>query len=444
MTIETVPDSSLRYFLINYDKHGRERLDDPHAPNGRLSDTVAETLAGEPITDVFFMSHGWQGDVPAAKRQYDAWSAAMAANAADIERLRARRADFRPLLIGIHWPSLPWGEEDPLAEHAAFAAGEGAPNLVDEAAEAIADTPTARAALEVIFRAASEDLTPESLPAEVVAAYQTLFDEAGLSADGPDGAPGNDLDGFDPEEVYQEEQQAGDAFGLGGAIIGGLLAPLRQLSFWRMKRRAALIGEGEAGGLLRRLMALAEGRGTRFHLMGHSFGCILVSAAVQGPRDGRPLPYPVSSLFLAQGALSLWAYASDNPRARGANPGYFHPLIQKGLVAGPVVTTRSARDTAVGVFYPIGSRLGGPEDFAPGQLPRYGAVGAFGIQGPGVDIVELVMPGEGADYGFEPGRIYNLEASAVINEGGGVVGAHNDIAKPAVAQAFWQAVTAAG
>lgn len=68
MTTETVPGTDSCYHLINFDKHGRERTDDPAGIDGCLSDTVAGILATEPVTDVFFMSHGWQGDVPAAKR----------------------------------------------------------------------------------------------------------------------------------------------------------------------------------------------------------------------------------------------------------------------------------------------------------------------------------------------------------------------------------------
>jgi hypothetical protein len=96
MTIETILGSDSRYFLISFDKDGRERTDDPHAPMGRLSDSVAEELAASPITDVFFMSHGWQGDVPAAKRQYDAWAGAMLACTADIAHLRNLRPGFSP------------------------------------------------------------------------------------------------------------------------------------------------------------------------------------------------------------------------------------------------------------------------------------------------------------------------------------------------------------
>ncbi len=221
--------------------------------------------------------------------------------------------------------------------------------------------------------------------------------------------------------------------------MGALLAPLRQLSFWQMKGRARSIGESGAARLLRRLETMAADRDVRFHLMGHSFGCILVSAAVNGADGDAPLPKPVHSMLLAQGALSLWAYCSDIPEAKG-KAGYFRPLIAKGKVAGPIVTTQSVHDTAVRVFYPMGAGVAGQVDFAPGKLPKYGGLGMFGIQGPGIDQEDRAMlPLEG-DYGFRAGRVYNLDAKAYINQGSGASGAHSDIAKPAVAHAFWQAI----
>jgi hypothetical protein len=440
MTIETIPGSKTQYLLISFDQDGRERTDDPNAPNGRLSDTAAQTIAAQPITDCFFMSHGWQGDVPAAKRQYDLWAGAMLARTADIERLRATRPGFSPLLIGLHWPSLPWGDEDPTARAASFAPGAADPMdaWIDDAAGKLVDTASARAALRTIFTAAQDDLTPDALPPEVVDAYRLLQAEAGQGADGPGGAPGDDIARFDPEGIYQEALEDEGAFG-GGAGLAAILSPLRQLSFWQMKARARAIGEAGAATLLRRLMTAAGGRDLRFHLMGHSFGCIVVSATINGRGGDAPLPKPVHSLFLAQGALSLWAYCSDIPEARG-QPGYFHQLIAKGKVAGPIVTTQSQHDTAVRVFYPMGAGAARQVDFAPGKLPKYGGVGVFGIQGPGIALEGRTMLPADGDYGFRPSRVYNLEASAVINEGSGASGAHSDIAKPAVAHAFWQAI----
>ena len=42
-------------------------------------------------------------------------------------------------------------------------------------------------------------------------------------------------------------------------------------------------------------------------------------------------------------------------------------------------------------------------------------------------------------YGFEAGKVYNLDCSGFINQGGGAAGAHSDIAKSAVAHAVWEA-----
>jgi hypothetical protein len=440
MTIETVPGSDTRYFLINFDKDGRERTDDPHAPNGRLSDSVAEELAAQPITDVVFMSHGWQGDVPAAKRQFDAWSSAMIACTADIEHLRALRPGFRALLIGLHWPSLPWGDEDPTSRAASFAPGAPDPieSWVEDAAAKLVDTDRARAALRTIFTAAVDDLIPDELPPAVVDAYRVLQSEAGLGADGPGGAPGDDMETFDPEAVYEEALEDEDAFG-GVPGAGGLLSPLRQLSFWKMKARARTIGETGAGDLLRRLQGVVGERDVRFHLMGHSFGCIVVSATANGRGGDTSIAKPVHSMFLAQGALSLWAYCSDIPEARGRR-GYFHSLIAKAKVAGPIVTTRSVHDTAVRRFYPLGAGAARQVDFAPGKLPKYGGIGMFGIQGPGIDLEDRPMLALEGEYRFRGGRVYNLDGSGFINQGGGASGAHNDIAKPAVAHAFWQAI----
>jgi hypothetical protein len=170
----------------------------------------------------------------------------------------------------------------------------------------------------------------------------------------------------------------------------------------------------------------------------------VVSAAVNGAGGDAPLPKPVHSMFLAQGALSLWAYCSDIPAAKGQR-GYFNPLIAKGKVSGPIVTTQSRHDTAVRVFYPMGAGVAGQVDFAPGGLPKYGGVGVFGIQGPGVPLENRDMLAPEASYGFHGRRVYNLEASGFINQGGGASGAHSDIAKLAVAHAFWEAIaTSAG
>lgn len=173
--------------------------------------------------------------------------------------------------------------------------------------------------------------------------------------------------------------------------------------------------------------------------MGHSFGCIVVSAMTAGPSAAAAV-VPVDSLALVQGAFSLWSYTSAIPYGSGG-PGYFRRVLD-GRVRGPIVVTRTSFDRAVGTWYPWAAGSARQVDFAGTDLPKYGAVGAFGVRGPGIEMVDLTLGAIDADYGFEPGKLYNFQCSAVINEGGGFAGAHGDFAKPQVAHAVWQAAGA--
>src|ERR1700731_3130978 len=109
MPIERIPESDLTYYLISYDSDGHERTNDP---DGMMSVRASEELVTTPVTDVFLISHGWLGDIPWARHQYNTWIRAMDKCKTDKERIRQARPGFKPLLIGLHWPSLPWGEEE--------------------------------------------------------------------------------------------------------------------------------------------------------------------------------------------------------------------------------------------------------------------------------------------------------------------------------------------
>ena len=92
-------------------------------------------------------------------------------------------------------------------------------------------------------------------------------------------------------------------------------------------------------------------------------------------------------------------------------------------------------------MYPLAVGVRGDVDFAPGDFPKYGALGAFGARGPGVNAVDLQMLDSKTAYNFEHGKIYNVESSNYIAEMQSLSsGAHNDIARPEVAHAMWSAV----
>jgi hypothetical protein len=445
MPIETVAGTDLTYYLIAFDATGDERTDDPDDPSGRLSQRAVSVVADEPVTDVFLMSHGWRGDVPSARGQYTRWIGAMAACTDDIAQLRAARPDFRPLLVGLHWPSEPWGDEALDTDAVSFdPTASPIEALVERAAERTADTPAARAALRTIFQAAFEDPAPPTLSPEVQAAYAVLDRETGMGSDGPAAAPGDDREPFDAETLYQASQT--DDVSFGDDFQTTLLLPLRLLSFWKMKDRARVVGERGIHQLLRALQEAAGERDVRFHLMGHSFGCIVVSAAVAGPGGHAPLPRPVSSIVLVQGAFSLWSYCTEIPPAPSQS-GHFRSIVAEGKVAGPVVVTMSVHDTAVGVLYPkaagVGSLVGDQVSFDPAELPKYGATGSFGVRGPGLTIEDRGLGAVTEAYELAAGTVYNLECSAIIHEGPPPSGAHGDITRPEVAHVVWSAARGA-
>jgi hypothetical protein len=133
--------------------------------------------------------------------------------------------------------------------------------------------------------------------------------------------------------------------------------------------------------------------------------------------------------------MSLWSFASEIPLAPGT-AGYFRRVLADGKVKGPMVATISKFDTAVGRLYPAAAGVAGQVAFA--GLPKYGAIGAFGIcEVEGLGTGKMLSANQ--DYGFEARRVYNLESSQFIRRGGGLSGAHNDISGPEVAHAIWQA-----
>ncbi len=446
MPIRTVDNCDIVYYLVVFDENGHER----HEPDGTLlSETVRQRVAdpSAPVTDVFLISHGWKGDVPSAIEQYDKWVGTMVTLQSDRDAARQLRPEFAPLIVGLHWPSLPWGDEAiPSKGGTLLSATDEIEGQVDAYASRIADTPKARIAIRFIIQAAHEDPDSTTMSQEIHDAYALLFAESGLGSGDASGRPGADQEGFDPAAIIADacaDAETSAASGtpgllsLGDTLRDALLMPLRQLSFWKMKDRARQFGETGGHEFLIRLQ-LAAPR-ARFHLMGHSFGCIVVSSTVAGALSGKPLPRPVDSLFLVQGALSLWSYAKDIPYAPGT-AGYFHRILERGFVRGPIVTTRSTHDTAVGRFYPLGAQL--KKQLVLGEEPpEYGGIGSFGIRGV-VGVEDMPMQSATFEYEFRAGRVYNLEASGVIRNGGGASGAHSDIAHPEVAHAFWSAVLA--
>ena len=421
MPTKSIPNLNVSYFLIVFDAKGGERTDD--SEGGVFSKTILQKVLADRPTHIFLFSHGWKGDVPSAVDQYNRWIGAMLQLGDD---RAAMGPSFKPLFIGLHWPSQPWGEETGGGVN--FGAGAlSIPQLLDDAVEHFGGDETVRKPIETIFHAYADNPAEKTLSPEVLGAYQALAKAIGFSAGNAGGAPDAEGAALDPQKAVTVERRM-QSFGIGSSIKNGILAGLRQASFWTMKHRARTVGEQGMHTFMRQLQESCD---AQIHLMGHSFGCIVVSSILGGPNGTTPLPKPVESAALVQGAFSLWSYASTIPDVDG--PGYFNRV--PGTVSGPIITTQSVNDTAVGLAYPAAVGLVGEVAFGAGvPLPKFGGVGTWGVQGV-TNMEARPLLAANQTYGFERGRIYNLDGSAFI-------AGHSAIDGPQVAHALWQAALA--
>ncbi|MFJ8746492.1 hypothetical protein ACIRL2_44995 [Embleya sp. NPDC127516] len=413
-------DPTGRLTMVALDRDGNRC--DEQGVVARLLDTIGDTR--RPVTDIFVLSHGWQTDSPTATAMYSEWIRTMRDHLAGPQAaLRERRPDFRPVVVGIRWPSVPW--ERPA----------GAMSFEQEVAfytDLIGD-PAAEEELRPLLAEANAKPDAELSEADEQR-LRTLDARSGLALGHVGAAPGDDRASFEPRRIVADFRETRDD----GAEAGrsrSILAPLWVTSFWTMKRRAWQVGRSGGHRLLQELRAAAPSQ-ARFHLVGHSFGAIVCAGAIQG--DGSTPAASVHSLILLQGALSLWAFAPRIPDTERS--GFFHPLITQDLVTGPLVTTRSRHDRALKWYFRMAATVARDNRLA-GRLPRYGAVGTYGLAGVDRVTSEVVGPGR-LHYGIRSANRYDLVGDAVISgRRFSVQGAHSDLAHPEIAAAIWEAAT---
>src|SRR5688500_5888759 len=205
MPFQQVPGHDVKYALINFDDGGRERTDDPEG--GVFSRAIQQQVRQKQPTHVFLFSHGWKGDVPSAIDQYNRWISAMWKMETDRQALGA---GFRPMFIGLHWPSQPWGEEALPAAVPFATAGASAIAPVNHAAvRHFGGGEALKKPLETIFAAYEQNPAARILPDDVLDAYTALGAAIGFSAGGgPDAAPDEDGAPLDPSAAVRAERAA--------------------------------------------------------------------------------------------------------------------------------------------------------------------------------------------------------------------------------------------
>ena len=145
---------------------------------------------------------------------------------------------------------------------------------------------------------------------------------------------------------------------------------LNLLTYYEMKNRAGNVGVGLADNVLSKL---APARKIQLHLVGHSFGARLVTAAANRLTLKGNLKF--FSLTLLQGAYS------HNGLAKIVTPGVagaFPDVV--GKPTGPIAITHTHNDIACTLVYALASRLS--RDTTKGIGDAQDEFGAMGANGP--------------------------------------------------------------
>lgn len=427
--------------------HGFARFDGDAAlrEDGEF-ERFTRALGVSGASELLVLCHGWNNDEATAKALYDRLLSSLIVSA----EARGDRALTHELaVLAVYWPSrqFDFDFEQPGTGGAATAVGpeteEDAVRILTEqltVLESLSDSEIELAALaRAKSLAASLNDLRSAQDAFVAALLPLASDPASDPGDGlPNGADrlaGRDLldrlgRPLPPTLAPRDRELSGGTAGIRSALSGigrGAARFLNLLTFWKMKTRAGAVGrEGLAPALsaLRGEQTLAP----RLHLAGHSFGARLASAAVLALSDG-----PAHSLTVLQGAFSHHGFAED---FNGSRDGAFRGVISNAKVVGPILATHTRNDRAVGLAYPLASRLsrddasqlGGPGD-AFGGIGSNGAVRTAEAD----DLTLPDSPGTAAALPLTDGRIHNLKADRHISD-------HSDVAGTAVATALHQAI----
>lgn len=403
------------YYVVPFDKRGR-----CEAPLTRKH--LLDHLRGH--TDVFLFSHGWNNDWTAATKRYASFIEGYAGQRAALGLQPA--AEYRPLLVGVFWPSqaLAWfdsetgpafaGTDQDVEEGRALAAEFGAelPSEVHERFLALAQSSKlspdeAREFATMLAGLVGPD--DEGLGRGSVTAHDLMAAAADMTP------PPNfdDVDALAPPHALRGNPEAA-----GASDFFKKLDPrniIKPFTVWRMKDRAGVVGSLGVSKLLRDLLC---GSDARIHLLGHSFGCkVVMSATASLPEK---LPRKVHSALLLQPAISQYAFAGDVPESGGLAGGYFGNLAR---IERPIVATFSARDVALSKTYHRALRrqsdLGEQPIPAGGSPSKYGALGGFGPQNSNEIIIDIKGPGSPYELGAG-GRIIGIRGTQAISGHGDI------------------------
>ena len=406
------------------------------------------------VTDLFVISHGWNNDAARARELYGEFFKNFAAVAQPGDLPGRSLA-----IVGVIWPSKEFDEL--VAVTGTPDAAQGSVSLGAAEKESCKAIERKLDSMKQFFTEPAQQQTLDEAKAllpdledkasarlDFVAKIRSLLDAG--AADKEDASQsffkddGNELmKNLKVDEADLDEDVAGTGGGAsmalgvgttaraqGGAaglmdILSGFKAAamnvLNYTTYYEMKARAGTVGKNGVAKLIDGLAPQVQ----RIHLVGHSFGGRVVAATAANSSTDK-----IKSMTLLQTAFSHNGFSKSMK-------GFFRAVVDQERIHGPILVTHTKNDKAVGLAYPLASRINGDKTAAFGdENDVFGGIGRNGAQKMerGETIPGKLLPA-GGSYSFQTGKFFNLEASNFIKD-------HSDVTGKEVAHAVRRAVAA--
>jgi len=399
---------------------------------------------GDQTTDLVFISHGWNNDISEARQLYANFFAAMA-SVQKSEKVALTRSFA---VAAIFWPSKRFADTDLIPGGAAGLAPSVQAQLnaqLDQLKTILGGDPSSAAKIE--------HARDQIAKLEVSQSAQDDFVFALVSALP---APRNERDeGLDDAMIALKSgnlaghtvlnqlsapifpvfplpvASGGHALGI-GAIVDGITSAATRLAnyftYYTMKDRAGIVGRTGVSQTIVEVLKISPK--TRIHLIGHSFGGRLVTSAANSLPNARS----ISTMLLLEAAYSHNGLASNWDGL--GHDGAFRAVVAIPQVCGSILITHSVNDTAVGIAYPLASRIMNQVASALGDASdKFGGMGRNGAQHTPEAHDDFLLP-VGTSYNAIPAgkTIRNLNGDGpspkptIVN--------HGDVAKPEIAWAW--------
>ena len=425
---------------------------------------VDALLAGlGPVTDLLILSHGWNNDKADASQLYEELlgnidrlldlrnQASVPAPLQDfVDRLRNRNF----AAVRVFWPSKKFTDADLIPGGGAASAAAEAENAaaVNRILDRLRDDPHVLGGADqnpayVVAMERAKALVPQlattDAKKEFVQLLRSILDPSMKEND--DASAG--FFAVDAETLFENTQTAvvapaapgdgaggGSSLGNGGAaglgdLLSGVQAAARRIAnfatYYQMKSRAGMVGSKGVADLLRRVRGAKAA--IRIHLVGHSFGGRLVTAAAHA----LPVDTDLVTMSLLQAAFSHNGL-SEGFGEDHKEKGFFRAIVDEKRMSGPIIITHTKNDKAVGIAYPLASRIAGQNAAALGdQNDPYGGMGRNGAQNTKEADNRFALGLPGTPYSFEKGKIHNISSDLIKD--------HSDVRRIEVAYAILSA-----